>query len=249
MKTDGRLVTLLEETIVKHRTVAILLAAGSSTRMGKARNKQLEVIGGAPVLAHSLLAYQKCPLISEIIVAARPCDFDAIVDLAKTYHISKLRHVVAGGATRQESAERALEKLDASVRYIAVADGARCLVTPTDITRVCLKAYRKKAASAGHLVADTVKRTNAVGAVKETVDRTGLWQAQTPQVFHASLYQAALLRAKGDGFTATDDNSLIEHLGYRVYMVECGGLNIKITTPEDLTLAEAILRMREEEKV
>ena len=71
MKTDGKLFTLLEETIVKHRTVAILLAAGSSTRMGKARNKQLEVIGGAPVLAHSLLAYQKCPLISEIIVAAR----------------------------------------------------------------------------------------------------------------------------------------------------------------------------------
>lgn len=246
MKKVKELAALLEDTVKKHRTAAILLAAGSSTRMGKDRNKQLELLDGIPVLGHSLLAYQRCPLISSITVAARPEDFEAIVQFAKEHRVTKLRRVVAGGGTRQESAEKALETLDASVRYIAVADGARCLVTPADITRVCLKAYRKKAASAGHLLADTLKRTNASGAVKETVDRTGIWQAQTPQVFHASLYQAALFRAKTDGFTGTDDNSLIEHLGYRVYMVECGSLNIKITTPEDLALAEAILRMRKE---
>lgn len=239
----------LYDEAVTHKTAAIILAAGNSTRMGKGRNKQAECVNGIPVLAHTLLAYQRCPLISCIVVVTRPQDFDFVLAIAKEHGIKKLTHIAAGGSTRQESASNGLAKLDASIRYVAIADGARCLVTPLQITRVCLKAYRKKAASAAHLVSDTVKRANALGVVKETVDRTGLWQVQTPQVFHTSLYQAAVYRAKADGFEVTDDNSLIEHLGYRVHLVECGGSNIKITTPEDLSLAEAILRYREEKKL
>ena len=113
-----------------------------------------------------------------------------------------------------------------------------------EIAKVCLRAYRYQAASAAHQISDTVKRTNAVGMVKETVDRNNLWQAQTPQIFHTSLYTAALIRAEDDGFKVTDDNSLIEHLGYQVRMVECGRENIKITTPFDLLLGVTILEAR-----
>ncbi len=227
----------------KMPTAAIILAAGNSTRMGGI-NKQLQPLGGIPVLAHTLLAYQSCILIREIIVVTRPQDFEAIYQLRNQYGITKLKHIVAGGANRQASAVNGVAKVSDHIRYVAVADGARCLITPAQIAQVCLAAYQHQAASAAHQVNDTVKRTNSSGMVTETVDRTNLWQAQTPQVFHRSLYIAALSRAEADGFTATDDNSLVEHLGYRVQMVECGAENIKITTRGDLPLAGAILSYR-----
>ena len=227
----------------RNYTAAIVLAAGNSTRMGGV-NKQLEPLCDIPVLAHTLMAYQSCILIREIVVVTRPADFKAVYELRERFGIKKMKHIVAGGATRQESATRGMSKLSDEVRYVAIADGARCLTTPEQIAKVCLRAYRFQAASAGHLVSDTVKRTTTGGMTLETVDRKNLWQAQTPQVFHHSLYVAALARAQSDNYQVTDDNSLIEHLGYRVRMVECGRENIKITTPDDLALAEAILQYR-----
>jgi 2-C-methyl-D-erythritol 4-phosphate cytidylyltransferase len=231
-------------TATRNYTAAIILAAGNSTRMGENVNKQLQLLHGIPVLAHTLMAYQKCAMIREIVVVAQPKDFDAIYQMRKTYGIHKMTHIVAGGATRQESAKNGMSKLSDKVRYVAIADGARCLITPEQVAKVCLRAYRYQAASAAHQISDTVKRTNAVGMSLETVERKNLWQAQTPQVFHHSLYVAAMERAKSDGFTGTDDNALVEHLGYQVRMVECGRENIKITTAEDLPLAEAILTCR-----
>ena len=226
------------------KTAAIILAAGQSTRMGGKTSKQFQEINGMPVLAHTLLAYQKCPLISKIVVVSRPQDFKAIAEMRQQYGFSKLKHLVAGGATRQQSARNGMKKIDEDIRYVAIADGARCLVTPEQITNVCLFAYRHQAASAGHQINDTVKRTTTSGMTCEMVDRKNLWQAQTPQVFHTSLYIAAMYQAQKDRFDATDDNALIEHLGYRVKMVECGRENIKITTPEDIPLAETILQKR-----
>ena len=207
-------------------------------------NKQLYELNGKPVLAHTLIAYQKCPLISEIVVVTKPTEFETVYQMRKTYGITKLTQLVAGGSTRQESAKKGVEKLDASIKYVAIADGARCLVTPAQITKVCLMAYRTQAACAAHLISDTVKRATVVGNVQETVDRTGLWQVQTPQVFHTTLYHAALAKAEADNFTVTDDSSLVEHLGYRVRLVECGRSNIKLTTPADLPLAQAIMNYR-----
>ena len=245
MKIDKtRIAEWLLLTAKKCHTAAIVLAAGNSTRMGKNVNKQMELLCGVPVLAHTLMAYQRCKLIRQIIVVTRPDDFEAVYQISQTYGISKLTHVVAGGKTRQESAKNGMRKLGSDVRYVAIADGARCLTTPAQIAKVCLRAYRTQAASAGHKVSDTVKRTTPLGMTKETVDRNNLWQAQTPQIFHTALYTAALYQAEADGFSVTDDNSLIEHLGYQVRMVECGLQNIKITTPEDLPLAEAILEYR-----
>ncbi len=227
-------------------TSAIILAAGSSTRMGEI-NKQLYQLNGIPVLAHTMLAYQKCPLIREIVVVTKKEDFDTVIELRKKYGITKLKHLVTGGKTRQESARRGMSKLDAESKYVAIVDGARCLTTPAQIAKVCLMAYHYKAACAAHLVEDTMKRATVSGSVRETVDRTNLWQAQTPQVFSTALYRAALVKADTDQFVATDDAALIEHLGYRVRLVECGRANIKITTPMDLPLAQAILDYRNKE--
>lgn len=240
----SRLLDWLLGNAQKNKTAAIILAAGNSTRMGKKTNKQFLMLDDTPVLAHTLMAYQQCKMIGQILVVTKPEHFEEIYQMAKKYQITKLTDLVAGGATRQESAKNGMSKLASDIRYVAIADGARCLITPQQITKVCLRAYRYKAASAAHLIADTVKRTTTSGMTRETVDRTNLWQAQTPQIFHTALYQAALYKADEDKFSVTDDNSLVEHLGYRVRMVECGMENIKITTQEDLPLAEAILQYR-----
>lgn len=239
---------LLLATNPKNRTAALILAAGSSTRMGGKTSKLFLSLDGMPVLAHTLLAYQRSPLITEIIIAAKESDVDAVVALCNDYRITKLTAVVIGGANRQESALRAFSVIGPEIHYVAIADGARCLVTPTEIEMVCGEAYRKNAASAGIRITGTVKRTTSGGAVLETLDRDTLWEAQTPQVFHIGLYAAAQNRAASDGFVGTDDNSLIERLGYRVQMVECRRDNVKITTPDDLRLAEAILALRRGKK-
>lgn len=239
-----RLVQWALSTAEKNYTAAVIVAAGNSTRMGGKTNKQFLELLGIPVLAHTLMAYQRCKLIREIVVVTKPENFETVYNIAKEYKITKLNALAAGGATRQESAKNGMAKLGDNVRYVAIADGARCLTTPEQIAKVCMRAYRYQAASAAHLVADTVKRTNSSAMSLETVDRNNLWQAQTPQIFHTALYQAALYKADEDAFTVTDDNSLIEHLGYQVRMVECGIENIKITTQDDLPLAEAILQYR-----
>lgn len=232
----------------KNRTAALILAAGSSTRMGGRTSKLFLSLDGMPVLAHTLLAYQRSPLITEIIIAARESDVDAVVALCNDYRISKLSAVVIGGANRQESALRAFSVISPEIRFVAIADGARCLVTPTEIEMVCGEAYRKKAASAGTRVTGTVKRTTGGGAILETLDRDTLWEAQTPQVFHIALYAAAQNRAATEGYVGTDDNELVERLGYRVQMVECRRDNIKLTTQDDLLLAESILALRRGKK-
>lgn len=240
LEVAGKVVRLAK----RNYTAAVILAAGSSTRMGPNVNKQFLPLGCDPVLAHTLKAYQQCLLIREIVVVAHRKDFAAIRKICKTYEISKLTQLIEGGKTRQESAMHGVAAVSPEAEFVAIADGARCLTTPMQIANVCVHAYRHQAASAAHKVCDTIKRTNSMGMTRETVDRTNLWQAQTPQVFHKALYTAALHRAIKDKFVATDDNALIEHLGFQVCMVECGAQNIKITTPDDLPLAAAILSFR-----
>ncbi len=224
-------------------TAAIILAAGESKRMGTI-NKLFFPLNGIPVLAHTLISYQKCPLITEIVVVAKPSDFSKIQEFKYKYGIKKLTHIVPGGETRQESARNGMEKIRADVKFVAIADGARCLTTPTQITKVCLSAYRQNASCAAHKVTDTVKRATVLHNTTQTIDRNDLWEMQTPQVFQTSLYRAALLRAEDSNLKVTDDASLVEAMGYRVHLIECGIGNIKITTIEDLPFAEAVLNYR-----
>lgn len=232
------------------RTVAVILAGGSGTRMKDTGGltKQLLLLAGVPVLVRSARAFQECEYIDEIVVVARKDEIKTVRTLMSEYKITKLRAVVAGGETRQQSARRGLDAISDRAKYIAVHDGARCLVTPGMIADVVAAAYANRAASAGTAVTDTVKEVTREGYIRATVDRRTVFLAQTPQVFDANLYRAAVYTAKAEDAAATDDNLLVEALGQAIKMVDCGKENIKITTDIDMVLAEAILTARKKGK-
>lgn len=225
-------------------TAAVIVAAGSSLRMGDGVKKQFLKVNGIPVLARTMQSFEECRLIGEIIVVAKEEDLLYVSDLAAEYHIRKLTAVVAGGDTRAASARCGFERISARAKYVAIHDGARCLVTPAEIEKVCRAAFRYKAASAATRVSDTVKLATRTAFVDSTLDRNHIYLAATPQIFSANLYRAALTNEAATA-NLTDDNQLMELLPHRVKLVECSKENIKITYPEDVSLAEFYLDRRE----
>ena len=230
-------------------TAAIIVASGSSTRMGQGVSKQMILLDDIPVVARTIMAFDNCEYINEIIVVAREDEFYLYHEFQKLYKFKKFVRLVSGGKTRQESVRNGLDAVDGRSRFVAISDGARCLTTPEQIDEVCRKAYRKDAATAAHRATDTVKISEKGHTVDSTPDRNTVWLAQTPQVFRTSLYRAAAYTAYKEGYEATDDNSLVEYVGHPVYLVECGANNIKITTQDDLAVAEAIIKARRKEKI
>ncbi len=228
----------------KNHTTAIIVAAGLSERFGGETTKQMTKLGDFPVLAHTLLAYQGCDVIHEIIVVARRNEIAYWETLCRDYAFDKVKKIIPGGDTRQESVMNGLEFVDEKSKFVAIADGARCLTTPAQITRVCRAAYKYNAATAAHRVTDTVKIADSKGFIDSTPDRNTVWLAQTPQVFKTKLYRAAAYTALKKDVKVTDDNALVENVKHPVRLVECGSENIKITTREDLIIAEAIMRAR-----
>ena len=231
----------------KNFTTAVICAAGSSTRMealmGETR-KQFMELGGMPVVARTLRAFEAADPIHEIIVVAREDELPLYEGFKETYGLTKLSKVVTGGETRQESARLGSDEVDERCRFIAVADAARCLITPEEIQRVCHAAYQWNAASAGIKATDTVKVCDSSAFIDSTPDRDYVWMAQTPQVFALNLYRAAAYVARDEKFKATDDNQLLEHIRVPVKMVACSRENIKITEPSDIVFANAILEAR-----
>ena len=222
---------------------ALVAAAGHSARMG-GTDKLMEALDGVPVLVRTLTALQLADSIDEIVIAARE---EALVDistLCKTYGITKCTKVVRGGESRCHSVLLAAMEASPEAQLLAVQDGARPLVTPEVINRVVEAAAKCDAAAPAVPVKDTVKITAADGAVLDTPDRSTLRAVQTPQVFSADLLKAALQSALEDGAAVTDDCSAVERLGKVVYLVEGDEENLKITTPMDLIIAEAILAER-----
>lgn len=232
----------------KKYNTAVILAAGSGKRLGDDRGKQFVEIDGVPVFVRSIDAFERCPEIHEIILVTRAQDITGCRNIAAEYGFKKLTKIVAGGDTRQSSAERGFEVVLPETDFVAIHDAARCLVTPEMISAVMEKAYVTGAAVAGTKAVDTLKREDLTGNIAETVDRKMMWQVQTPQVFMADMYRAAMYMAKKDSFEGTDDSSLAERLGFKVALVDCGKTNMKITYPEDTVIAEAILGMRGREK-
>ena len=222
---------------------AVIAASGSSTRMG-GENKLLMDIGEQPVLAHTLLAFENCPTISEIIIAARSDMIIPYSNLASELGISKLKVVVAGGSTRCESVYSGACQVSDQAKYIAVHDGARPLIRPEEITAICEKAFTYTAAAAAVPVKDTIKIVED-GRVLETVDRSRLWAMQTPQIADRALLLSALKNAIDTGLNATDECMALEAIHVRPAIVMCSYENIKITTPEDVLFAHAILAQRE----
>jgi len=227
----------------KYFTSAVIVAAGSSTRM-EGGSKQMMMLAGMPVIAHTLRAFESAPCIHEIIVVAKKSEISIYDELKSQYGFKKIVSVIEGGTTRQESVRLGLDAVNPKSAFIAISDGARCLVTSEMITRVCRNAYLHGAATAATHATDTVKLGDKNAFVESTTDRKHTWLATTPQVFKINLYRAAAYTALEEKFEGTDDNSLVEHIEYPVKLVDCGRENIKITTPADIYLAEAILKYR-----
>ena len=136
-----------------------------------------------------------------------------------------------------------------SSRFVCIHDGARCLITPAQIESVCREAYKHDCATAATRAVDSIKMSNGKNLyISASLNRNHIWLAQTPQVFKTDIYELALKKAKADHLTVTDDNSLVENLGCNIKLVECGRNNIKITTPDDINLALAIIKSKEGDK-
>lgn len=231
---------------------AIIAAGGGGVRFGSPGGKQLALVAGLPVLAHTLLAFERCSAVDAVVVVTHPQKVDLYRrEAVEPIGASKVMAVVPGGETRRASVAAGIEALPREAGLIAVHDGARAAVTPETIANAFAELVRRPDAAGvvvGHPCFDTVKRVDAAGHVADTVDREDLWIAQTPQVFRAEALRGAHERAAADGFEGTDDASLVERLGGLVVMVAGPRWNVKVTVPEDLEVLEALLSLREREE-
>ena len=240
VKLETRQAFCFSSLYQKQTCTALIVAAGHSTRMGGV-DKLFATLGDKPVLAHTLLAYQNCAVIDGIVVAAREDAIPDVQKLSDAYGITKLRAIVAGGATRDESVRAAVEAAGTDCRYFAIADGARPLTTAEEIENTLEGAMRWGAAISAVPVTDTIKTVDGQRRITGTPDRSTLWAAQTPQVFPAEAYRQSLSDPDG---SYTDDSARMEKMGVSVAVVEGRYDNIKITTPTDLVMAEAIWKER-----
>ncbi len=222
---------------------AIIVAAGNSTRMGGV-NKQFLLIDGVPVLIRTLQAFEDCGAVNEIVVAAREEDIPRMFSMIKEYALTKVVDIVKGGATRQESVFNAIKHTSPMSEYFAIHDGARPLVSEKIITDTVNAAFETGAAATGVRVKDTIKVVDDSGVITSTPDRNYLWAVHTPQVFERKLYLSAMENVENSA-DFTDDCRLVEEYGVKVKMTEGSYENIKITTPEDTLIAQAVLSGRE----
>lgn len=229
---------------------AVIAAGGSGERFGVAGGKQLALVAGEPILAHTLRAFEACHAVDAIVVVTHPdrvADYGAVALAAAP---EKLSAVVAGGTTRRASVAAGLAALPAGAKLVAVHDGARAAVTP-ELVAAAFAALEAEPGAAGvvvgHPAFDTIKRVGDGARVIATPDRSELWVAQTPQVFRLAALAHAHARAEEEAFEGTDDASLVERDGGTVLMVEGPRWNIKVTVLEDIAVLEALLSLRRRE--
>lgn len=222
---------------------ALVLGAGVGARMRSPVNKHLLMLAGVPLLVHALRAFQAHPDVGVVVLVAGRERLDIYAGLARQYGLDKVAHIVAGGATRQESCYNGLHVLSAWAAddLVAVHDAARPLVSQAAISAAIGEAALHGAAVVAVPAKDTIKLATEDGFVAETLPRTRLWQVQTPQVFRLGLFRRAHEAALRDGFVGTDDTVLVERLGQRVKLAPGEYSNIKVTTAEDMVVAEALL--------
>lgn len=225
------------------RVYAIIAAAGTGERFGRPGGKQLAPLAGSTVLEHAVRAVAACERIEGIVVVTRREDVSAVSALFRG--ALKVSRVVEGGETRQASVRNGLAAIPADADVVVVHDGARPLVT-VDAVDAVLDALDADvdAAIVGYPSVDTVKSVGPDGIVLKTEDRELLWLVQTPQAFRAGALRSALERAEAHGLVGTDDSALVEAAGGRVRVVRGSRDNIKVTVPEDLAVAEALLLHR-----
>ena len=242
-KLFARMRKSVKEKVLPH-CAAIVPAAGKSARMG-GEDKMFSQLCGVPVLARTLTALDQAVLVDEIVVAVQPEKLEEVAALVSRAGIRKPIRVVEGGANRAESVLLAALEAREDTEYLAIHDGARPLILPEQVDEMIRLGQRTYAVAPALPVTDTVKVADLSGLVLSTPDRSTLFAVQTPQVFQASILKAALQSAIDAEAPITDDCSAVERLGKEVYLTPGWRENIKITTPEDLAIAEAFLRRRE----
>lgn len=218
---------------------AVILAAGSSTRMGT--DKSVLTLDGIPVIIRAVQAFEKHDLVDEIIVVTKEESVPMIADLCAQYALKKVRRVMAGGATRAESSLIGVTAVDKKAEYIAIHDGARPLISQKVITDALYAARDYHAAVPVIPSTDTLRMVEN-GFIGGDVDRDSVIRIQTPQIFDADLIKGALTYAVDKNVTVTDDSSAVRLTGFKIKTVEGDVNNIKLTTPEDVPVAEAILK-------
>lgn len=224
------------------KTSAVIVCAGNSTRMGGV-NKILLPLGERKVIGVTMQAFQACESVCEIVIVAREADIPAIQEEAELAGITKLSACTTGGATRQESVINGIKMISKESELVAVHDGARPLVRPEHIEKVIKDASVFGGATLGVPVKDTIKSVDG-GLIVDTPPRSSLYITQTPQIFRRKLYFEGIDFALEHGLDFTDDCQLVEAIGGKVAMTVGDYTNIKITTPEDISIAEVLLRQR-----
>ena len=227
------------------KVTVLVPAAGMGRRMGKAVAKQFLPLGDKPMLAHTLLAFQRSPEIDEIIPILSEEDMETCLrDVIEAFHLTKVKTLVVGGKERQDSVYNGIRKLEKDAAVILVHDGVRPFVTH-DMIRECVEAARKgECVAVGVPLKDTIKQVDEQGIVRQTLERSRLWAIQTPQAFPVKVLRKAYDESQKNNTYGTDDATLVERTGNKVRVLMGSYENIKITTPEDLILAEEILKRR-----
>ena len=228
---------------------AIIVSAGKGQRFMEGKKKQFYLLADKPILAHTLDQFETCPLIRSTLVVVGEEDMDyTLKEIVEKYKYRKIAQIVPGGKRRQDSVKNGMDALAKMVDIVMIHDGVRPFVTRAMIEDSIHSAERFGAVVLAMPVKDTIKMANPDGIVLKTLDRESLWQIQTPQTFQGEVIREAYAKAAKDGFVGTDDASLVERLGMKVHILPGSYTNIKITTPEDLILAQVFLKMRAQTK-
>ena len=226
-----------------HKTVAIVVAAGRGVRMGVDAKKQFLTLAGIPVLAHAILPFDRCPIIDAICIVTAEEDLAMCQkDIVDRFPWEKPMQVTKGGETRQESVYFGLRTTEGKYETVVIHDGVRPLVRLADVIKIVDTAFTYGAAILAIPTHDTVKTVGVDDTVVVTMNRSEIRLAQTPQAFRYNLIYDAHVDAERKDFVGTDDASLVEKQGHPVKVIDGSTTNIKITTPEDLVLAEALLQ-------
>ncbi|MBM4147547.1 MAG: 2-C-methyl-D-erythritol 4-phosphate cytidylyltransferase [Lentisphaerae bacterium] len=221
----------------------VIVAGGNSTRMGPKVDKAFLSLGTRPVLAYSVLAFEHCQDIDGIVLVVRKDRVEAARGMVQLYGCAKVKKIVAGGAQRQVSVAKGLEQLGPEVKVVAVHDGARPCITPGLVSETIQAAKRYGSGVAAVKITDTVKHVERGLTVTRTVSREKLWAVQTPQAFKVDVLQKAFKAVRKKSADVTDEASALELIGEQVRLVPSSMSNIKITTPDDLVLAAALLKI------
>ena len=222
----------------------LIPAAGTGRRMGSDRNKLLLEVRSRAIISWTLLAAEASRQISWIGIISQPADWHDLKAIIADLQLSKPVELIKGGSTRQQSVYNGLQARPADATHVLIHDGARCLVTPELLDRCALAIHHCSGLIAAVPVKDTIKVVGEDGIIQQTPDRRQLWAAQTPQGFNVQLLKYCHSEGVRQGWEVTDDAALFEKCGYQVQIVEGEETNLKVTTPQDLAIAEYILKTR-----